>query len=102
MVGEYVNNIDERRQINNIDRHDELLITEDDYDKYIFPVYIIKIIKPDVIHIGLLHIADEDNDGQCVYIKDFEKLMGTSSKHKGYHCKHWVSKCTSHERLSNH
>jgi len=65
-------------------------------------MYITKNIKSNVIRIGLLHIADEDNDGHCVYIKDFEKLMGTSGKHKGYHCKHCVSKFTSHERLSNH
>ena len=34
-VGEYVNNIDESIQLNNIDKHDRLLITEDDYDKYV-------------------------------------------------------------------
>ena len=36
LVGEYVNNIDESRQLNNIDKHDKLLITEDDSDKHRF------------------------------------------------------------------
>ena len=55
-----------------------------------------------MIHIHLLHIVDEDNNGHFVYIQDFEKLMGTSGKHKGSYCKHCLSKFTSHERLSNH
>ena len=28
--------------------------------------------------------------------------MGASGRHKGYDCKHCLSKLTSHERLSNH
>ena len=36
LIGDYVNNIDESRQSNNINKDDRLLITEDDYDKYIF------------------------------------------------------------------
>ena len=28
--------------------------------------------------------------------------MGTSGKHKGYYCKHCLSKVTSHEWLCNH
>ena len=36
-IGEYVNDIDESRHLNNIDKHDKSLITEDDYDKCIFP-----------------------------------------------------------------
>ena len=72
-------------------------------------MYITKITKPNAVHIDLLHIVDEDNNGLFVYIKDFEKLMGTSGKHmgtsgkhKGYYCKHCLSKFTSSERLSNH
>jgi len=34
--GEYVNNIDEDRQFNNIDKDGILLITEDNYDNYMF------------------------------------------------------------------
>ena len=45
---------------------------------------------------------DEDTNGHFVYIKDFEKLMGSSGKHKGYYCKHCLSKFTSHERLCSH
>ena len=51
-------------------------------------MYITKNSKPNVIPLELLHIVDEDNNGHFVYIKDFEKLMGTSDKHKGYYCKH--------------
>ena len=102
LIGDYVNNIDESRQSNNINKDDRLLITEDDYDKYIFPMYITKNTKPKAIHIDLLHIVDEDNNGHFVYIKDFEKLMGSSGKHKGYYCKHCLSKFTSHERLCSH
>ena len=80
LVGEYMNNIDESRQLNNIDKHDRLLRTEDDYDTSIFPMYITKNTKPNTIHIDLLHIVDEDNNGHFVYIKDFEKLSG---KHNG-------------------
>ena len=47
-------------------------------------------------------MVHEDNIGNFVYIKDIEKLMGTSGKHRGYYCKHCLSKFTSHERLSNH
>ena len=82
--------------------NDGLLITEDDYDKCIFPMNITKNTKPDVIHIDLLHIVDEDSNGHFVYIKDLEKLMGTSGQHKWYYCKHCLSKFTSHERLCNH
>ena len=102
LVGEYMNNVDENRQINNIDKHDRLLIKEDDCDKYIFPMYITKNTKPNTIHIDLLHIVDEDNNGDFVYAKDFEKLTGTSGKHKGYLCKHCLPKFTSYERLGNH
>ena len=45
-------------------------------------MYITKNSKPHVIHIDLLHIVDEDNNGNFVYIKDFEHIMGTSGKHK--------------------
>ena len=38
LVGEYVKHIDEHRQIDYIEKHDKLLIREDDYDKYIFPL----------------------------------------------------------------
>ena len=44
-VVEYVNNIDETQQSNNMNQHDRLLITEDDYDKYIFPLYITKTLS---------------------------------------------------------
>ena len=50
-IGEYMNNVDESRQINNIDKHDRLFITEDGYDKYTFPMYITKNTKPNVIQI---------------------------------------------------
>ena len=50
-----------------------------------------------MIHIGRLHIADEDNNGHFVYIQDSEKLMGTSGTHKGFYCKHCLSKFTSRE-----
>ena len=59
-------------------------------------------IKQNTIHIDLLCIVDEDSNGHFVAIKDFEMLMGSSGKHKGYYCKHCLSKFTSHERLSNH
>ena len=36
LIGDYVNNINESKQTNNIKKDDRLLITEDDYDKYIF------------------------------------------------------------------
>ena len=49
-----------------------------------------------------MHIVEEDSHGHFVYIKDFEKLRGSSGQHKGYHCKHCLSKFTSHERLCNH
>jgi len=62
---------------------------------------ITKDTKPNTTHIGLLHIVAEDNNGQFVYIKDFEKLMGISGNHKGYPCKHCLSRFTSNERLSN-
>ena len=52
LVGEYVNNIDENRQVNNI-KNDRLLITEDDYEKYIFPMYITK--KLNQIQFILIH-----------------------------------------------
>ena len=55
--------------------------------------------KSNVIHIDLLHIVDEDNTGHFVYIKDFEKLMGSSGKHTGYDCKHCSSKFTSYDRF---
>ena len=42
LIGDYVNNIDESRKSNNINKDDRLLIAEDDYDKYIFPMYITK------------------------------------------------------------
>ena len=42
LVGEYVKNIDGSRQLNNIDKSDRFLITEDDSDNYIFPMYITK------------------------------------------------------------
>ena len=79
-----------------------MLITEDDYEKYVFPVYITENIKPNAIHTDLLHIVDDDSNGHFVYMKDLEKLMGTSGKHKGYYCKHCLSKFTSHESLCNH
>ena len=65
-------------------------------------MYITKNIKPNVIHIDLLHIVDEDNNGHLVDIKDFEKLIGTRGKHKGYYCKRCLSKFTSYDRLCNH
>ena len=74
-IGEYMNNVDGSRQVNNIDKHDKLLKTEDDYDEYIFPMCITKNTKPNTIHIDSLHIVDEDRNGHFVYIKDFEKLM---------------------------
>ena len=61
-----------------------------------------KNTTPHVIHVDLLHIDDEDNNGHFVCIKDFEKLMGTCGNHKSYHCKHCLSKFTSNERLCNH
>ena len=61
-----------------------------------------KTIKTNVIHIDLLHIVDEDSNVHFVYVKDFEKLMGTNGEHKGYDCKHCLSKCTSYEMLCNH
>ena len=54
-------------------------------------MYITKNTKPNAIHIDLLHIVDAYSNGHFVYIKDFEKLMGTSGKHKGYYCKHCLS-----------
>ena len=54
LVGEYMNDVDESRQINNIDKHDRLLITEDCYDEYVFPNVYNKNIKPNAIHIDLL------------------------------------------------
>ena len=72
-VGEYVSNIDEHRQLNNLNKNDRLLITENDYDKYIAQMYITKNTKPNVIHIDLSHIVDEDSNGNFVYITDFEK-----------------------------
>ena len=72
LVGEYMNNVDEGRQVNNIDNNDRLLITEDDYDRSIFPMYITKNTKQNTSHIDLLHDVDEDNNGHFVYIKDFE------------------------------
>ena len=57
-VGEYMNNVDESRQLNNIGKNDRLLITEDDYDKYTFPMCTTRNTKPNVIHIDLLHIVD--------------------------------------------
>ena len=65
-------------------------------------MYITKDTEPNVTHIDSLHIVDEDDTGHCVYFKNFEKLMGTSGKHKGYYCKHCLLKFTSHERLCNH
>ena len=65
-------------------------------------MYIAKHIKAYATHIDLLHMVDEDSNGHFVYIKDFEKLMATSGKHKGYYCKHCLSKFTSNERLCNH
>jgi len=70
-VGEYVNNIDENRQLNSISKDDRLLITEDDYAEYIFPMHITKNVKPNVIHIDLLHIVGEDSNGHFVYSKHF-------------------------------
>ena len=102
LIGDYVNNIDESRKSNNINKDDRLLITEDDYDKYIFPMLITKNTKPNAIHIDLSHIVDADNNVHFVYIKDFEKLMGSNGAHKGYYCKHSLSKFTSHERLCTH
>jgi len=64
-------------------------------------MYITKNTKPKAIHIDLLPIVDEDGSGHLVYIKDFEELMGSSGKHKGYYCKHCLSKFTSHTRLCN-
>ena len=43
-IGEYANNIDEGRQLNNTDGNDRLLITENDYDKSIFLMYITKTL----------------------------------------------------------
>ena len=65
-------------------------------------MYTTKNIKPYAIHFGLLQIVDEGSNGLFVYIKDFEKLMGTSGKHKRCYCKHCLSNFTSHERLCNH
>ena len=65
-VGEYVNNIDEDRQLNKI-KNDRLLITEDDYDRYIFPMSITKHTN----HIDLLHIVDETNENE-----EFDKDNG--------------------------
>ena len=65
-------------------------------------MYTTESIKANAIHIGLLRIVDEGSNGHFVHVKDFEKLMGTSGKHKGYYCKRWLSKFTSHERLCNH
>ena len=45
-------------------------------------MYITKHIEPNTTHIDLLHVFDEYSNGHFVYIKDFEKLMGTSGKHK--------------------
>ena len=61
-----------------------------------------KNTKPNTIHIDLLHIVDAYNNGHFVEIKDFEKLMGSHGKHKGYYCKHCLSTFTSHERLCSH
>ena len=67
-IGENMNNIDGRRQLNNVDKHDKLLITVDDYDKNVFPMYTTKNIKPHTIHIDLLRIVDEDNGWAfCIY-----------------------------------
>ena len=35
-------------------------------------MYITKNTKSKTIHIDLLHIVDEDNNGHFIYIKDFE------------------------------
>ena len=64
-------------------KNDRLLIIEDDYDKYIFPMYKRKNTQPNTIHIDLLHIVDEDSNGHFVYIKDLEKSMGSSGNIKG-------------------
>ena len=58
-------------------------------------------MKPNTSHIDLLQIDDEDSNGHFVYIKDFEKLMGSSGKRKMYYNKHCFSKFTSHGRLCN-
>ena len=80
-------------------QNDRLLITEDDFERYNFPMYTTKNIKPTAIHIDLLHIVDEDSNGHFVYIKDFDKLRGTSGKHQGYHCKHYPSNFTSKRKV---
>ena len=68
LVGEYMNNMDENRQLNDINKNARLWITEDDYAKYTFPMYITKNTKPNVIHIDLLHIVDEDDNVHFVYM----------------------------------
>jgi len=65
-------------------------------------MYITRNTDTNTIHVDLLNIVDEDRNGHFVYMQDFEKLMGTSGKHKEYYCKHCLSKFTSHERLCNH
>ena len=56
-----MNNVEKSKQINNIGKHDRLLITEDDYDKYIFPKYITKTLNQ-IQFVLIYYIVDDGNN----------------------------------------
>ena len=47
-------------------------------------------------------VDSESNEEHFLYIKDFNKLMGSDGKHRTYYCKNCVQPFSSEERLKCH
>ena len=85
---------------NELDLPDDVLNTN---HEIIIPIYYTKNTNKYAQHIDLLYLIDsETNKEHFVYIKDFNKLMGSNGKHRTYYCKHCVQPFSSEEKLKYH
>ena len=85
---------------NELDLPDDVLNTNHEIS---IPIYYTKNTNKYAQHIDLLYLIDsETNKEHFVYIKDFNKLMGSNGKHRTYYCKHCVQPFSSEEKLKYH
>ena len=96
-------------QINRIEKQNNININLFGYDtvkKSIYPIEISKESYDD--HLDLLYIEGKNNLGEetthYIYIKDFNRLMFTFTKHKGkkHFCRHCLQCFYSKESLAKH